>query len=153
MARNIIIVILYHHQKLLYLMFYFYSECVLKLRGEDSVGSDSASHASSATNTTRDSRRKASKRYVSLKESLMHVQSGAPRHKHCTELIGRYLVPDKFVLLVVIQTTAAADRHKCRKMIVLMVLSSINTLGLAYRTVITLGWTEYWLIELYHLHS
>ncbi|KDR22947.1 Vacuolar protein sorting-associated protein 13B [Zootermopsis nevadensis] len=37
-------------------------ECILKLHGEDSVGSDSASHASSATNTSKDSRRKANKR-------------------------------------------------------------------------------------------
>lgn len=138
MSRSIIIVLLYHHQKLLYLMFYFCSECVLKLRGEDSVGSDSASHASSAMNTTKDSRRKASKRYVSLKESLMHMQAGAPRHKHCTQLIGRFSMPEKFVFLVIIQT-AAADKHKCRKMIVLMVHSGVNTLALANRTVITLG--------------
>jgi hypothetical protein len=79
-------------------MFYFCSECVLKLRGEDSVGSDSASHASSATNTAKDSRRKTSRRYVSMK-SLMH----ASRHKHGSQITGRFSVPDKLMFIRIIQ--------------------------------------------------
>jgi hypothetical protein len=53
-------------------MCHFSSECILKLRGEDSVGSDSASHASAATNTARDSRRKGNKRYVSQKDLMLN---------------------------------------------------------------------------------
>jgi hypothetical protein len=58
-------------------MCHFFSECILKLRGEDSVASDSASHASAATNTSRDSRRKGNKRYVSWKDHwCMHSVEG-----------------------------------------------------------------------------
>ena len=49
-------------------MCHFSSECILKLRGEDSVASDSASHASAATSSAKDSRRKGNKRYVSWKD-------------------------------------------------------------------------------------
>lgn len=58
-------------------MCHFFSECILKLRGEDSVASDSASHGSAATNTSRDSRRKGNKRYVSWKDYwCMHSVEG-----------------------------------------------------------------------------
>jgi len=58
-------------------MCHFFSECILKLRGEDSVASDSGSHASATTNTSRDSRRKGNKRYVSWKDHwCMHSAEG-----------------------------------------------------------------------------
>jgi hypothetical protein len=44
-------------------------------------------------------------------EFIMHVQSGEPRHKHCSQLIDRFLVPNKLMFIRIIQLTLARDKN------------------------------------------
>ncbi|XP_069674298.1 intermembrane lipid transfer protein VPS13B isoform X2 [Periplaneta americana] len=83
-------------------------ECILKLRGEDTVGSDSASHASTSTQTTKDSRRRPSKRQQDMVAPPGYVQSLVNKIVsnitiYCNNLILKYVEED-IVLSVNVKT-------------------------------------------------